>query len=209
MRFSSLLAIATGFLLASSEAFSLETSAKLSTENFGTRFLRTDATTNDDEERGVKVTLSTPVKMNFAGHLRDSDETTKWLQMWLLKGDSEASVAAKLGVNGLEKAAAKKHANWGAYAKYLHMQKRAGKPNYFAHFGTGYQSEKKTKDVVWRWAVEGQTEAYAAGLLGMSKLSKDQYKLHWNYNAYEEFLKAQEKMADLRKKFGGRVNLAQ
>ncbi|EGZ14226.1 Avr1b-1 avirulence-like protein [Phytophthora sojae] len=189
MRVSSLLVIAAGFLLASSEAFSSESSAKLSIQNAarGTRFLRTAAleTTRDDEERGVT--------MNFAGHFRGNKATKKLLNLWYKTGESEASVAAKLGISSVPQALRSQHENWKALVKYKKLL-----DDRFARFGKRYYNKKRATDQMARWAVEGKSEAWVAGKLGMSMLSKEQMKVHRNFKAFDLFLQYQKGVASVR-----------
>ncbi|EGZ14221.1 hypothetical protein PHYSODRAFT_248631, partial [Phytophthora sojae] len=116
-------------------------------------------------------------------------------------GESEAIVAAKLGVSSVPQALKSQHENWQALVNYAKWQKK-----YFAQFGTGYQNFKRTQNEVARWAVEGRTDEWVARVLGMSNLSKDRYKFHRNYKVFEMFQEQKKAFENLLKRHVARRN---
>ncbi|GMF65258.1 unnamed protein product [Phytophthora lilii] len=89
--------------------------------------------------------------MNYAGSGRNKKETRKWLQLWRNENEPLSSVAAKLGVHSLPHDVAIKSENWGAFVKYRKMVNLAESGRNYAFFGTGYQTEKKTKEHLLKW----------------------------------------------------------
>ncbi|POM76405.1 Secreted RxLR effector peptide protein [Phytophthora palmivora] len=177
-------------MLAIANALSSTTGATTSSENalsfqkngHITRFLRSNHLDKDDtnEERAAT--------MNFAGFLRDSTETRQWLQFWFNKGESVTNVAAKLKVYNLPQNTAISHENWNALVKYMRMtvEGKAGKK--YAKFGTGYQTEKKTKEMLMKWILADDSIESVAKTLKVLDLTEHQLKVHRNYNAFMTFL---------------------
>jgi len=133
----------------------------------------------------------------YAGFLRDKQEARKWLQLWSNKKESVTSVAAKLGVFQLSQNAAVQHTNWKALVKYMRMSVLGKNGQNYAKFGTGYQTEAKTKEYLMKWALQEESPKVVAQTLKMSHLTEAQRKVHVNYNAlntYVEYLAAVKKM---------------
>ncbi|POM61143.1 putative RxLR effector, partial [Phytophthora palmivora] len=143
-------------LLATSEAFLIEpdTSSKISSNiidsnrnyEYNNRFLRTGKVTNagtvkNDEERAIS---------SIQGFLLDKTATKAWLNFFLERGLSVQQVKEQylampshLSFNQMLE-----HINWNALVKYQRMkwEHSNGKKVPYAYFGSGYQTEEKTKE---------------------------------------------------------------
>ncbi|POM72576.1 Secreted RxLR effector peptide protein [Phytophthora palmivora] len=126
--------------------------------------------------------------MNFAGFFRDSTETRKWLQFWFNKGESVTNVAAKLKVYNLPQNTAVSHENWNALVKYMRMTVKGKAGKKYAFFGTGYQTQEKTNEMLMKWILADDSIESVAKTLKVAGLSEHQLKVHRNYNAFMTFL---------------------
>ncbi|KAG3253762.1 hypothetical protein PI124_g1674 [Phytophthora idaei] len=139
--------------------------------------------------------------MNFAGFVRGKAETKKWLTSCLNSGESVSTVAAKLGVFNTPAEKAILHQNWRALVKFQRMklERTYGKKLSYAYFGTGYQTEKKTKECLLKWVMAGDSIESVAKTLGLVGLkSKMELIGHQNYKAFRTFVKWRKQWAEMR-----------
>ncbi|KAG3120029.1 hypothetical protein PI124_g1659 [Phytophthora idaei] len=93
------------------------------------------------------------------------------------------------------------HQNWRALVKFQRMkfERVYSKKLPYAYFGTGYQTEEKTKESLLQWVMAGDSVKSVAktfGLVGLT--SKMELIGHQNYKAYRTFLKWRNQWAEMR-----------
>ncbi|EEY70498.1 secreted RxLR effector peptide protein, putative [Phytophthora infestans T30-4] len=148
-----------------------------------TRFVRTN-----DEERGATMTL--------AGVLRDKAQTKQLLTSWLNSGKSVPSVSNKLGLKRMSLEQAIHHENWKALTTFQRMKSKKAKA--YAKYGTGYQTEAKTKENLLQWVMRGDSPKEVSSTLGLLGLSRRKIIDHQNYEAFRTFLKYRKQWAEMQ-----------
>ncbi|KAF4035744.1 hypothetical protein GN244_ATG12233 [Phytophthora infestans] len=110
--------------------------------------------------------------MNFAGLVRDKAETKAWLTSLLESGESLLTVGAKLGLANMPTEKLMLHPNWKALVKFQRMkfEHTYGKKLPYAKFGTGYQTEEKTKEELMKWIMAGTSRKDVRKTLGLTNV---------------------------------------
>ncbi|KAG2935736.1 hypothetical protein PC117_g12347 [Phytophthora cactorum] len=81
----------------------------------------------------------------------------------------------------------------------MKFERAYGKKLPYAYFGTGYQTEEKTKESLLQWVMAGDSVKSVAKTLGLVGLtSKMELIGHQNYKAYRTFLKWRKQWAEMR-----------
>lgn len=144
---------------------------------------------------------------NFGSGYQTEEKTKEALLTWILADNSVEQVGKYLGVWGLPRNQQIVHQNWRAFKRYSkwHAEYQGTmKSLRYAKFGTGYHSEKKTKEVLTKWAMEGTPIKEVQTTLGLTKLSGN----HENYPAFMTYLRYYLELAEIRANHAANAKIA-
>ncbi|ETK80927.1 hypothetical protein F441_13781 [Phytophthora nicotianae CJ01A1] len=147
----------------------------------------------------------------FGSGAQTKEKTKEMILSWIVAGNSVEDVGKYLGVWNLPHAEQIVHQNWRAFKKYEKWFKEyqdGMKKLKYAKFGTGYQTEDKTKEVLTKWAMAGTPIADVQKTLGLSGLSEAQILSHENSAAFLKYLVYYLQLAPIRAQFAANVKYA-
>ncbi|KAG3099616.1 hypothetical protein PI124_g6431 [Phytophthora idaei] len=115
------------------------------------------------------------------------EKTQEELLKWLVQKKSVKTVGNGLGVGGLARNDPIARQNWRAFAMYeksfAEVQNVKTNPEKYSRFGSGYHTEKKTKEALTKWAMLGTPIKEVLKTFKLTGLSASGMAKHENFPA--------------------------
>ncbi|KAG7384031.1 hypothetical protein PHYPSEUDO_003056 [Phytophthora pseudosyringae] len=129
---------------------------------------------------------------DIAGHIFDKRATKQVLKFFVERGVSVDHVKVQyLGMpSWLSYNELLKHRNWKALVKYQRMKwEQANGKTPYAFFGSGFQNEEKTKEMLLAWVVADNSVEKVGKYLGVWGLPRSEQIVHQNWRAFKTYTK--------------------